>query len=121
MKKTLKRLRDRRESVAARCIRAMHGGYFESAIVENDEFYRLTAEMLEEGHDPAVNITECRSFLRQQTIAGILGSVVRTMVEEGEPAARASLQELLAEQDLGEAANLSIKQACEDLFCHGRA
>jgi hypothetical protein len=121
MKKVLKSLHHRRENVAMRCIHAMHAGHFETAIAANDEFYLLTAKLVEAGHDPVVNSAECQSFFRLQTTAGILGGCARTMAEEGEQAARACLEELLAGQDIDEAGRSYIRQACEELFCQGRA
>jgi hypothetical protein len=121
MKRVLKSLRDRREKVAMRCIHAVHMGHFETAIVANDEFYLLTAEMVEAGHDPVVNSAECQSFFRLQTIAGILGACARTMAEKGEQPARIHVEEILAAQDIDEGGRASIRQACEELFCRGRA
>ena len=104
-----------------RCIRTLHAGHFEKATAANEEFYFLTAKMLEAGYDPNVNSAECQSFLRLQTIAAILGECARTMAEEGEQEARTHLEDLLAGQDIDEAGRSSIRQACEELFYRGRA
>ena len=121
MKSVLKSLHYRRDDVAMRCVRALHQGDFESAIAANDEFYVLAAKMVEAGYDPAINSSECQSFFRLQTIAGILGECARAMAENGEQPARTYLEEILADQDLHEAAKSCIRQACEELFCRGRA
>jgi hypothetical protein len=120
MKKLVENLRDRRENVAMRCIDALHAGHFEMANAANDEFYSLTAKIIQAGHDSAVNRAECQSFFRLQTIAGILGGCARTMAEEGEQSARTYLEEILAAQDIDEGGRACIRQACEELFYRGR-